>query len=283
MGIIYIDLLVIINLYITFFLLKGTAAFLHRKITNRRILAGSLAGGVFSLMILLPPLPFLVNILVKMAAGMLIVLIAFGYKPKQSENGYAEQTLLFAYFKNALIFLIINVVFAGLTLMLWFFAAPFGMEYNNGVAYFDISFTTLIITTILAYGLIRFLRYILDTKHVGERSYKLTVSAGGNTVTMDAIADSGNMLVDYFSGTLVIICPYSTIGIVSPVGVLDKEPPVGILLLPYNTIDSSGLIPVFKADEIIIKSDNMPDKPVKALIGVTQKDSPAIFNPKLLI
>jgi stage II sporulation protein GA (sporulation sigma-E factor processing peptidase) len=270
MGTIYIDLLVVINLYITFFLLKGTAAFLHKKITNSRIIAGSLAGGASSLVILLPPLGFLLNIAVKIAAGMLIIIISFGYK-----NGYE-------YLKNSLIFVIINVVFAGLALLLWFFSAPLGMELNNGVAYFDISFTALVMTTALSYGLVRLLRYILDVKQVGERSYKIEITAGGNSVTLDAIPDSGNMLTDYFTGLWVIICPYSQAEQIAPDGILADEPPPGIRLLPYNTIDSSGLIPVFKAEKIVIKADNMPDKSVNALIGITKKNSPAIFNPKLL-
>jgi stage II sporulation protein GA (sporulation sigma-E factor processing peptidase) len=259
-NIIYIDLLVLINLYITYFLLKAASVFLHLKIPTRRILAGSLAGGVSSLIILLPALPFLANALVKIIAGMLIILIAFGYK-----NGYE-------YLKNSLIFIIINVVFAGFTMMLWFFAAPLGMRFHNGFAYFDISFATLLITTVSAYGLIRILRYVLDVKNAGDRKYKITISINSKTVTLDALADSGNLLSDYFTGLPVVICPQSAV-----------SPPEKFRLLPYNTIDSSGLIPVFRADEIIIKSDSKPDKSVKALVGITEKESPAIFNPKLLI
>ncbi|MCL2070972.1 MAG: sigma-E processing peptidase SpoIIGA [Oscillospiraceae bacterium] len=269
MGTVYIDLLIIINLYITFFLLKSTTAFLHLKITNPRIIAGSVAGGVSSLLILLPPLPFLLGSAVKIVLGMLIVLIAFGYR-----SGYE-------YLKHSLIFIIINVVFAGFTLLLWFFAAPLGMEYNNGIVYFDISFTALIVTTMLAYGLVRLLRYILDVKLAGGRTYEITVSKGGNSVSINALADTGNMLTDYFSGLPVVICP------ALQVSVLRFEELGRARLLPYNTIDSSGLIPVFKADEIVIKSDNMR-KSVNALIGIINadnpvNDSPAIFNPKLLI
>lgn len=271
MGVIYIDLLIIINLYITFFLLKAAAAFLHLKISNRRILAGSLAGGLSSLIILLPPLPILLNGVAKTAAGFAIVLIVFGYKSR------------YEYLKNSLIFIIINIIFAGVTLLLWFFAAPLGMEYNNGSVYFDISFVALIVTTAAAYLLIRVLRYILDVKNAGERNYAISVSAGGNTVTFNALADTGNMLTDYFSGLPVIICP----GAVSELFAEHEKRGVPPRFLPYNTIDSSGLIPAYKADEIIIKSDNMPDKSVKALIGIADKDtaknSEAIFNPKLLI
>jgi stage II sporulation protein GA (sporulation sigma-E factor processing peptidase) len=252
---IYIDLLVIINLYITYFLLKGASAFLHRKLAVRRLLAGSFAGGLTSLLILLPPLHILLNVILKIAAGMLIIWIAFGYK-----SGYE-------YLKNSLIFIIINIVFAGATLLLWFFAAPLSMEFNNGFVYFDISFFALVITTAIAYGLIRLLRYILDVKQIAEREYKIEILLNGKKITLEALADSGNLLTDYFTGLPVIICPQSAV-----------MPPEKFRLLPYNTIDSSGLIPVFRADEIVIN-----DKSVNALIGITDKENPAIFNPKLLI
>ena len=267
MGTIYIDLLVIINLYITFFLLKGTAVFLHRKAATHRILLGSLAGGVSSLVILLPTLPFLLNSACKIVTGLLIVLITFGYKKS------------YEYLKTSLIFIVINVVFAGLALLLWFFVAPSVMEYNNAVVYLDISLPVLVITTALAYGVIRFLRYMLDAREIGEREHKVIIKVKGKSVVLDGLADSGNVLIDYFSGLPVIVCPYSPLAEVAPDGILDTPPPVGIRLLPYNTIDSHGLIPVFKADEVIIN-----DKTVNVFIGIiTNSREIAIFNPKLLI
>ncbi|MCL1866067.1 MAG: sigma-E processing peptidase SpoIIGA [Oscillospiraceae bacterium] len=290
MNTIYIDLLVVINLYITYFLLKASCVFLHRKVSSGRILSGALTGGASSLMILLPTLPFLLNIAAKIIVGGLIVTVVFF--PLSKSGSIAEKVSGLAV--PALVFVVVNVVFAGLTLMLWFFAAPFGMSYNNGYAYFDISFTVLVVTTAAAYGIIRILRYVLDVKNAGQRSYKVKISRYDsdrrvkNTVTLDALADSGNLLVDYFSGLPVVICPYSSIKKVAPAGVLEKEPPVGIRLLPYNTVNSAGLIPVFKADEIVItdaSSDNSCGKSVSALIGVAEDLSQltAIFNPKLLI
>jgi len=157
-------------------------------------------------------------------------------------------------------------------MLLWFFAAPLSMEYNNGFAYFEISFVTLVITTAIAYFIIRGLRYIIDAKQVGQRKFTAEITVSGETVELDALADSGNLLTDYFTGLPVIVCPQSAV-----------MPPEKFRLLPYNTIDSNGLIPVFRAEKIIIKTDGVPGKSVNALIGITDNNSPAIFNPKLLI
>jgi len=282
MGTVYIDLLVIINLYITYFLLKGTGVFLHRKIGAARSIIGAAAGGLTSLAILLPPLPFVGNIAVKVIAGLIITLIAFGY------GGFGE------YVKNALFFIIINIVFAGLTLLIWLFAAPPGMAYGNGFVYFDISFTALVITTALAYGLIKLLRYVMDVKTSADRVYFVEIANNGATATLPALADSGNMLVDYFSGMSVIICEESAINAIIPEALkahggdisTDEDFPSGIRFLPYTTINSAGVIPVFKAERIVIKTDGKPDKSVRALIGVTKEKIDgfnAIFNPKIII
>jgi len=283
METVYIDLLVIINLYITYFLLKGVSVFLHRKMSAARSLFGSLTGGMSSLLILLPPMPFFLNIAVKIASCAVITLIAFGFKNRLE------------YLKNALFFIIINIVFAGFALLLWLFAAPFNMEYRNGYTYFNISFTALVVTTLLAYGLIKLLRFILDARSSGGREYTITIANRGGAVTLDALADSGNMLVDYFSGMSVIICGKKSVEAIIPDVLknfdgdfnLDSDSgdyPLGIRFLPYNTINSSGVIPVFKVEKITVKTDGRPDKNVRALIGVTVKnDGKAIFNPKILL
>ncbi|MCL1832720.1 MAG: sigma-E processing peptidase SpoIIGA [Oscillospiraceae bacterium] len=265
MSTIYVDLLVIINIYITYFLLRGTAVFLHRSVTRRRLLLGSVAGGLSSLIILLPTLLLVINAVLRIAVGGLIVFIAFGWGNRRD------------FLKNALFFMIVNVVFAGFTLMLWFFAAPLGMEWTGGVVYFDVSLPVLIVTTAFAYGLIRLLRYIMDVKNAGDKAYRITITMSGKAVELDAIADSGNMLTDYFTGLPVIVVSKSA-GLATADAGLPR-------LLPYNTIDSAGLISVYRASNIVIKSESNVSKPVNALIGITDSDKTAhaIFNPKLLI
>ncbi|MCL2754924.1 MAG: sigma-E processing peptidase SpoIIGA [Oscillospiraceae bacterium] len=269
-NVIYIDLLVMINLYITFFLIEATGAFLHRKLKTRRLVLGSLAGGLSSLIVLLPPLPLAVNAAIRIAAGVAIVLIAFGYRRKE---GYV---LL----KNLLFFTIINIVFAGVTLMLWLFAAPLGMEWSGGFVYFDISLPLLIVTTAAAYGLIRLLRFFLDVRGAADKQYRIEIELGGKTAVLPAIADTGNALTDFFSGLSVVVVPHNSLDID-----LD-DPALFPRLLPYNTIDSRGLIPVFRPKRLVLTADGGTAKTITALVGVSENfdcNAPAVFNPRLLL
>ena len=98
--------------------------------------------------------------------------------------------------------------------------------------------------------------------------------------------------MDAFSGKPVIVCgKEKIIKIKQDLCRLDfsnMKPEeicaVGYRLVPYTTIGKTGMIPVFTPDEILI-CDNESDrkKRVDALIGINSRETPAIFNPGLLI
>lgn len=285
-NIVYIDILLILNLYVSYFLIKGSSVFLHEHIKAWRCVLGASAGALSSLVILLPELPALLNLSIKLASGLVVVLIAFGFHS------------IYRYLKNALVFITVNVAFAGIMLALWYFASPLGMVYKNGYAYFDISFAAITISTIAAYGLIKAVRHILDVKFGLDRIYSITVNNEGKTASFAAFPDSGNTMTDFFTGLPVIICDREACREIIPEvadmlsGFDELDPDIikGVRLLPYSTINGSGLMPVFRPESIVISSDTgrSDSKRVTAMIGISQKklsqdDTNAVFNPKLLV
>ena len=57
LPVVYIDVLLGVNLFVNYFLLLAVGRFLHLAVRRLRLLAGAAVGAVFSLSILLPPLP----------------------------------------------------------------------------------------------------------------------------------------------------------------------------------------------------------------------------------
>ena len=229
---------------------------------------GAAAGGASSLVILLPSLPLTLSSTIKLALGAVLVLIVFGRE---------------RFVKNALVFFVINVIFAGVMLILSLFLSPLSMIYNNGTVYFDISFLALLSFTAAAYLVIRVLRYFLDVKFNADRIYSLTFQYEDVSRKLQAFADSGNTLTDFFTGKPVIICDKSTCASLFPeFDINNLELVKGLRLLPYSTINGSGIIPVFKPDLITIDG-----KQIDALIGISKENINkngvnAIFSPKLL-
>ncbi len=282
MRIVYIDILLFLNLYVTYFLIAGTCCFTHRHAGVLRRLTGSLAGALSSLVILLPPLPVIVNLLIKLAISSLIVLLSMGY------GGIK------AFVKNSAAFFVINCVYAGIMLALWLFFAPTGMIYNNGISYFELPIIVIILATVGAYIILRAIRRVLDAKTLLDKKYIIEITTEKGTAELKGIPDSGNKLTDFFSGLPIIfcgaekclkICPDSIINILSgnnPASVDMK----GIRIVPCHTVSGDGIVLCFKPQKLVIKSDD-GEKETNALIGFTKNglnggEFDAVFNPNIL-
>lgn len=280
MRVVYIDILLLLNFYITYFLTVGTSCLLHRKILLKRRILAAVAGAVTSLAIFLPALPFFVNLLLKLAASSVIVLSAWGF------GGIKE------FLRNTAFFFLISCLYAGVMLGLWLFVCPEGMMYNNGVSYFDIPLWIALAATAAAYFIIRIIRRILDSKNALDKKYTLEIFTDKGNVILSATADSGNKLTDFFTGLPVIFCDLDKCRQICPEGVIkqfsekgeEAESIQGIRLIPCSTVSGGTMAVCFKPNKILI-DDGEKKKEVEALAGFTKtglKGAEAVFNPVIL-
>lgn len=280
MRVIYIDILLLLNFYITYFLIVGSSCLLHRKISLKRRISAAAAGAASSLAIFLPALPLLLNLALKLAASSLIVLSAWGFGGIKSFLG------------NTAFFFLVNCLYAGVMLGLWLFVCPSGMMYNNGVSYFDIPLWIALAATAAAYFIVRIIRRILDSKNALDKKYTLEIITEKGTVTLSAMADSGNKLTDFFTGLPVIFCDLEKCRQICPNSVLDqfsekeKEPESikGVRLIPCSTVSGGTMAVCFKPDKILIDNGERK-KEAEALVGFTERGlqgAEAVFNPVIL-
>ena len=280
MRVIYIDILLLMNFYITYFLIIGTSSILHRKISVPRRVLGSLVGTASSLMIFLPALPLIINIAGKTAVSLLITLASLGFGSIRT------------FIKSAALFFVINCVYAGIMLALWMFCAPMGMIYNNGVSYIDIPFWAVLLATSVSYVILLIIRRVLDSKTDLDKKYQIEIVTSMGKATLSAIPDSGNKLTDFLTGLPVIFCDINRCSDICPndifmylAGINSDAALQGIRLLPCSTVSGDTMAVCFKPDKLII-SDGRNKKEINALVGFTKKglnsDLEAIFNPNLL-
>lgn len=273
--IVYVDVLFLINLYVTYFELLAVCAFTHKRVGTKRMLLASAAGGAAALAIFLPPDNVLLLAVIKIAACLIITLIAFGFGGRR-------------FIKNIMWLMLVSVVFAGVMLAVYLFFAPMKMLYINGTVYFDINLLTIIICTSAAYFLIKLVRRLLDKNGRLDLSYKVRIENLGGAVTLTALPDSGNGLVDWFSGLPVIICRKSACEDITPRGLFNclSEYVKGARVLPYSTVGGSGCVYTFRAESIIIYDEKGKEYRVDALVGIcpeSAQEYDAIFNPKILV
>lgn len=271
---VYIDVLVILNLYINYFLIRSSALVMRRSVSAKRCLLAAAVGAAGSLVILLPELPFIVIALEKLVIGAFITFAAFG---RQKPVDFAV---------CALFFLLVSFVYAGLMTALWTFCAPYGMVFGNGVAYFNIPIAAIIAFTAAAYFAVRLVRYFADRRLRCGKICNVRISANGTEIQLRGLCDTGNGLCDIFSGKPVIVCRYEKIAEITPKnardflnGSLDESG--GLRLIPCRTVTSETLLPIFRADGITVDG-----KSADAFVGVTKNplgsDIDCIFDPKII-
>lgn len=247
---------------------------LRRKTSRRRILTGAAVGAVGALIILLPELPFAVVFLEKIILCSAMTFISFG---KQK---------IYDFLVCGLVFLIVNFVFAGLMLGLWQFVCPYGMYCANGVCTFDIPLLAITVFTIAAYFIVKLVQKIFDKRTRVNKICTVIISCGENSEVLKGLCDTGCEVRDFFSGKRIIVCNAESINKILPDTIKSYlngkiSESVGIKLVPYSTVSSESLMPIFNADRITINN-----RTVDALVGVSSsklgEDIDCMFNPDII-
>lgn len=259
--VIYVDVLFVLNFFLTYLLLLLTKLFNRKTPKTVRLLWASALGGLYSLVILAPNLHFLITFIGKFFASVLIVLIAFGF------------VSLSRFLKNLGIFYFSNMLLLGVVLGLWLILKPQGIAIKNNIFYFDIPASALLAAGLAAY-LVALVVVRIHNASLGKNEiYSLTVYYGGDSVHLYAFADSGNKLREPFSNYPVIIADK------------DKLPFETNRIIPFSTVGGEGTLQAFKPDRITVtfgKNKITTDRIYIAKSDVKSKEYSAILNPEIL-
>lgn len=284
--VIYIDVLIILNIYVGFFLFKGTARIINAAPSNWRYFWGSLLSGFYSVVILFDIDNFkLVVLKLIMAASLTLVVFSFHNKAQ--------------FLKSFIYFLAVNFIYGGVMMALWLFVAPIGMVYKNGTAYFDISALSLVASTIAAYLIISIICMLLDRRSSKNETALVALSYKGREAVVMGIVDTGNKLCDVFTGLPVIICEYESVReffprrlesyFKSPLdynfyqsGETEMKALSKLRVIPVSSLGGEGTLAAFVPDNLSVNQ-----KPKKAVIAVTANklsdgDFNAVVSPSLL-
>ena len=227
--VVYLDSVFVLNAVMDYVLCLVTGRLAGIRLCRWRYLAAGLVGGLYSVAVFLPGCAFLSEIPVKLAAGILMSLIAYG-----GEDHPARLILLR-------------------------FAAGSGEMVMRGIFYTDVDGRTLLIAATSVYLVIT-LVFKTAAKH-GTRGelLEIRVSLNGRTASMTALQDSGNDLRNPMDGRPILVVAPGVLDGVLPSEVRSKitskrlEAPVELLeplmeaapelkpqLLPYRAVGTSG-------------------------------------------
>ena len=274
---VYLDVLTVMNIYISYFTLRAVCRLLHTGASFRRIAAASVFGG-FSSLAALADAGFAVSMLLKALLTALTVLIAFGFG---SLRRFAVRTF---------VCVTISMLICGAAMLLHELTGSDMVFAANGYVYLNISALVLVVSSAVIYGILSLARRIADSPEADER-IGLTVSVGGNTAELEAVCDSGNFLRDFLTGKPVILCRSDAVRGIMPASAeafLNGEDAdvAGLRIIPIRTASGSAVAAAFRADCITARYRG-GDKRLDALIGVcrdalSDEQFDAVISPKLL-
>ena len=273
---VYVDVLLVVNLIVDFFLLKITFKLLKTDPKPIRVLISSGIGAVSSLYIFFPESGAFIDITVQLIISSLMMLSALGFK-----------TLKY-FLRSVAVFFTVTCVYGGIMTALWQVLKPKGMVINNSVVYFNISPLVLILSTVSGYFLYLFLNKILALPSKTAKKCSLNLYALGKSVGLTGIIDTGNSITDVLSNSEIIIVDKAVA--VSLLGREDfsNDPlyATRYRTIPCETVMGRSLLEGFRCDmgEIRFEDKVIPlTNPVIALSKTPIKENySAILNPKIL-
>lgn len=243
-GVIYLDMLLAVNFILDFFLLQGARRLSGSSTSRARTLLGTGLASLFSLAVLLPPLPLPAQLLIQLAGSLLPVGAAFRFSGiKQFLQGSAW-------------FFLLNLLLAGLVFFVSVHLSPVGIEMNNMAFYLDISPVVLVLCVLAVYLTLQLLCVVFG-RPGALQGLELELQLDGARVKGQLLLDTGFSLRDPLGGKPCILLSYPQVA-----GQLSDRmrralaqyfsgqtpqlagcPPVR--MIPCSGVEGEGLLPAF--------------------------------------
>ncbi len=263
--IIYVDVLIITNFIINYFLFKITQIFSSGFYDKKRLIISSFIGALFSLIVLIELNNFFISISVKIIAIVVSVLIAFGFNNK------------YYFLKNFLSLLLANFILYG---FLAFIKDNNVIVLKNTIIYLNINPVLLVISVLFIWVVITVFNIFFNEKLL-EEDIKIKLILNNKEVVLSAFYDTGFKIKDIINNKNVILIDFNKIkNIISDENkniienfFNNNEIKNTKIITPifYSTINGEGMIPAIKADNIyIIQKEN--EKEIKNCLLALSKE-----------
>lgn len=250
--VVYVDILILLNTIVTFVLLLTVRQFTEIQTGPGKLIVASIVGGCYSLILLAPPMSFVLTAITKLLMGISIVMIAFRTRILRK---MLRCILLFSGFS----FLYAGAIYAfALTVDHRF------VQFNNGFAYYNLSYTTIILLCLSLYIVLRLLKKRLLIYSHKDMLYKMEIRYETRSSRFVALLDSGNHLRDPYSGkTVILVNPTVCKSLTGAENtdillewIRNGTPIKGFRLLPVTALSASGVLPAFTADTAILQTES---------------------------
>lgn len=239
--IVYADVLIAVNWWIDFLLMCGIGKMAGLATSGWRLALGGLIGALLSLTLFLPPMAWWLSLFLKLITALPMVMVSFGW------HGWHRLCRL------TLLLFGLSAALAGLCGALYYFVAPRGLYVENGIVYYGISPILLVVLTTVCYGILWLTDSFTHRRSPAFSRYTVNLTFGGTTVSVCCQYDSGNHLIEPFSGCPVLLVERTALDKLRLPAVAGNVP-VGWRMIPYESIGGKGLLPAFRPEKITVRT-----------------------------
>lgn len=211
---IYLDMVFLLNILLDFILLMSVSIILTRNARIKRIILGSMIGGVSTTLLFINISSLLLFIL-KIFLGLIMVLATFSYKNIKYT------------FNNLFYLLTISFILSGI---LYLFM---DQKYYNYLILIIIFITIPII----------YYKQLKKYQDNYTNYYQVKIYYKQKIYDLIGFLDTGNKLFDLYKKRPVILTDYQ-------ININDEE----IIYVPFTSVNTEGIIKCFKPDKIIVNN-----------------------------
>ncbi len=296
--ILYIDVLFLENVIVNYGILLVTEKLSGRYSTTMRKFISAVIGAVYlAAMLLCPKIHTLYTIVGKLLLSILMTAVAF---PGREMKGML---------KAFLSFYLSTFIFAGAGYALMSLTNQ-GIYFKNGEFYNQMRSDTLLLVFTLVFGFLM-VRAFTDIfrRRIEKESFivKASIHLGEKTVSLLALIDTGNSLMDPVTQYPVMIAELDGIKELLPAGMAEWlkdwsktqnvpgaseenfEWKKRVRLIPFHAIGTSnGMLPGFKPDRICVEKEELQYERTQVVVCIcqnklsTRNQYRAIISPELI-
>ncbi len=240
---VYVDVLVVVNFIIGYLLLRIVGFLSPPYKKGWWIFSGSAVFAISALTIFLPYENTLIINLIRFICSIISILISFGIQNKKR------------YLIRVMLFYSVSLCFSGGIFALYLIMPNPRLYVYNGVIYPNISPMTLLIAIALSYLLTQLIIKMSGISgQNNEFNADVIICDKGNAITLKGFIDSGNKLIEPFSGNPVIVVKSDLVKRIRKKEELSLGSN-GVRIIPFNSVGGGGIIYAFKPSfvEIISK------------------------------
>ena len=252
---VYADVLVALNILITYLFLVCTRM-LCRSPTNKvGIAVAAVLGGFSSLVVFCDGMGIGLLIAFKLFTAAILVTVAF----------FPVKVRLFL--KSFVVFFGVSFLFGGIMYAVEITFNPQNILYLNGTVYFDMSLAYLVGSVLVIYGVFLLCNFFLSRYLAEKEIYDVKITFREKSVEVKGFFDTGNNLKEGISGRPVLIADLSAIAPLFDYaelkyfksGVYDEVPESlqkSVRLIPCTTVTGEAMLKGFIPEQVEYKSKN---------------------------